>query len=98
MQWLIESKEWLFSGIGVLLISIIFTFLKRKKDHITQSIKDSDRNVNIQAGDNTNITLGTSDKEEPKKDLNPCLNPHAKYVDNLTDYFEGCDDKTPAKI
>lgn len=31
MKWIIENKEWLFSGIGVLVLSGIWMFLKDKK-------------------------------------------------------------------
>lgn len=31
MKWILENKEWLFSGIGVLVLSGIWMFLKDKK-------------------------------------------------------------------
>lgn len=55
MQWLIENKEWLFSGIGVFLISIIFTFIKRKDKTIKQSQKSGNGSTNYQAAHDINI-------------------------------------------
>ncbi|HEA30194.1 MAG TPA: hypothetical protein ENH91_09400 [Leeuwenhoekiella sp.] len=54
IDWIIENKEWLFSGIGVLLISLILKliFRKRKPEQIQKGGKNS---KNYQAGKNIKI-------------------------------------------
>jgi hypothetical protein len=52
MQWLIDNKEWVFSGIGVFVLSLFLQFLFNKKESksIKQKIKSGKNSINIQAG------------------------------------------------
>lgn len=59
-NWIVENVEWVFSGIGVLLISagwgIFFNKGKDAKKH--QNIHSGDNSTNIQGGKNVNVTFG----------------------------------------
>lgn len=53
MNWLIQNKEWLFSGLGVGLLSIIAGILFKEKSRMSQ--KSGKNSKNYQAGANINI-------------------------------------------
>lgn len=67
INWAIENKEWLFSGVGLALLaglgSIIFN--KRHTTH-TQTIKSGNNSTNMQSGRDINIvnTKMRSDAED----------------------------------
>jgi len=49
MEWIMNNKEWIFSGIGVAIISLIIgLFLKKKSTKMKQ--KSGDSSINIQIG------------------------------------------------
>lgn len=58
MHWLLENKEWIFSGIGVFAISAIVAIFVHKKGSIIQNQKSGNNSKNIQA--NGNVTIGNS--------------------------------------
>lgn len=49
MNWLIENKEWLFSGIGVSVILFIISLLN-KKTGLKQEQKSGANSTNYQSG------------------------------------------------
>lgn len=57
MNWLSNNYSWIFSGIGVFVISIIIgLFIKRRKKKFTQYQKSGKNSINLQSkGD---ITFG----------------------------------------
>ena len=63
MEWIIETKEWLFSGIGVtILVAIAGLFIRNKRDgKNVQTIKSGDNSTNIQSGEKVNINIGGKD-------------------------------------
>ncbi|AOY53363.1 hypothetical protein [Clostridium perfringens] len=63
MEWIIENKEWLFSGIGVtILVAIAGLFIRNKRDgKNVQTIKSGDNSTNIQGGEKVNINIGGKD-------------------------------------
>jgi hypothetical protein len=63
MNWIFENKEWLFSGIGVIIISTILGFFLNKRKP-QQSIKSGDFSHNFQSGRDLNIKIGDSDNEK----------------------------------
>ncbi|MBM7835700.1 hypothetical protein [Clostridium sardiniense] len=65
MKWIIENKEWLFSGIGVtILVAIIGIFIKKRVDgKIVQTINSGNNSTNIQGGENVNIKIGGQDDD-----------------------------------
>lgn len=54
MNWILENKEWIFSGIGATVIGIIITILFQKKNE-----KSSANKLKQRSGKNsTNIQIG----------------------------------------
>ncbi|MCF2649679.1 hypothetical protein [Niallia circulans] len=62
MNWIIENKEWLFSGVGLTIISfIVGFFIKKKNSELKthqQVIKSGSDSTNIQGGRDVHVTLG----------------------------------------
>jgi len=66
MEWIIQNKEWLFSGIGVLVISTILgTIIRIKSGEKThQNIQSGNNSNNVQAGKNVNVSIGGEKNEK----------------------------------
>jgi hypothetical protein len=54
MEWFLNNKEWIFSGIGVFLLGLIINIVFRKKS-IKQIQKSGKNSKNYQAGGDINI-------------------------------------------
>lgn len=54
MNWIIENKEWIFSGIGIFILTIILGLFKKrqKAKKIKMNQKSGDNSTNIQIGGN----------------------------------------------
>lgn len=65
MTWIIENKEWVFSGVGVFIASIIFTYFFKicKTNSIKQNIKSGKSSNNIQTSGNVTVNIGKKDEE-----------------------------------
>lgn len=70
IEWIANNKEWIFSGIGVAILSGLYAWLKSKRDiestenkYIT-SQSNASQNCNngttIVAGDNSNVVISNS--------------------------------------
>jgi len=59
MQWIIENKEWIFSGVGIFILSIIARLFIKKKSSSKQTQKSGDNSTNYQAGGD--IRIGSED-------------------------------------
>ena len=58
MQWIIDNKEWVFSGVGVFVLSLAVTLFLKKGASTKQVQKSGKNSTNSQsAGD---INIGTS--------------------------------------
>lgn len=56
MEWIIENKEWIFSGIGIFILGIIINFfIKKNSRSFSQRQKSGDNSTNIQIGGNVEI-------------------------------------------
>ena len=55
MQWLIDNKEWIFSGVGVVILSFIIRFFIKQQNDVKQSQKSGKNSTNYQAGGNMSI-------------------------------------------
>lgn len=55
MQWMIDNKEWLFSGIGIFVITLLISIFTRKKSDIKQSQKSGSNSKNYQSTGDINI-------------------------------------------
>lgn len=65
MNWIIKNKEWLFSGIGVALVSWIVTLFfpkKLAKKTIRQTQKSGKNSTNVQVGEN--LSFGSDKFDE----------------------------------
>lgn len=68
MTWIVDSKEWLFSGIGVAIITLIGRFLyKQRQTSLSQTIKSGDKSTNLQAGGNVNLSTMPKGNEVEKE-------------------------------
>ncbi|WP_288342882.1 hypothetical protein [uncultured Roseivirga sp.] len=56
MDWIIENKEWIFSGIGVFVLGIVYAFFKKRKKSksLKMKQKSGDNSTNIQIGGDYN--------------------------------------------
>ncbi|WP_303867603.1 hypothetical protein [Acetobacterium wieringae] len=68
MQWINENKEWLFSGLGLTLLSIVVFIIKRffksgvsKNDHVIMKQNNKKNSKNIQINE---FNLNIDRKEE----------------------------------
>lgn len=56
IEWIIENKPWLFSGLAVSIpIAIIGWIISRRRNGTVQQQKSGSRSVNIQAGGDVRI-------------------------------------------
>lgn len=58
MEWVMKNVEWVFSGIGVLVISVIGGMFFKKEKNPKQNINSGDNSTNIQGSKNVNVTFG----------------------------------------
>ena len=68
MEWLIENKDWLFSGAGIVIITSLLTIGKKKfgQKRTHQTINSGDKSVNIQGSSNVKVERWKN-KDERKK-------------------------------
>lgn len=55
MNWLLENKDWMFSGAGVSILGIIVTYFqvkkrRKRKPSVTQNQQSGANSMNIQIG------------------------------------------------
>lgn len=50
IQWLGTNKEWIFSGVGVVLVAWIGRVIFQGRQTSSQEIRSGDKSSNIQAG------------------------------------------------
>jgi len=57
MEWFLENREWIFSGIGVFILSLLLGILIKNKytNKIVQKQKSGKDSTNIQAARDINI-------------------------------------------
>lgn len=55
MQWIIDNKEWLFSGAGIFIITTIIALAIKKKPSSKQSQKSGNNSTSYQAGGDVHI-------------------------------------------
>lgn len=58
LEWIVENKEWLFSGVGVALIG--WFFFRSKSD---TNITASNRSVSAENIENTRINIGDNNEQ-----------------------------------
>lgn len=55
MQWIIDNKEWIFSGAAFSIISLIATLFMKNKNSTSQTQKTGRKSKNYQAAGDINI-------------------------------------------
>lgn len=52
MEWLSQNKDWIFSGVGVFFLGLVFAFFQKSKGkkRIKQKQKSGSNSTNIQIG------------------------------------------------
>jgi hypothetical protein len=55
MQWMIDNKEWLFSGIGVFIITVVISIFTSKKRSVKQTQTSGSHSKNYQSSGDINI-------------------------------------------
>jgi hypothetical protein len=55
MNWINENKEWIFSGIGVLAITLLLKLFTRSSKKPKMIQKSGSHSINIQAGDKVEV-------------------------------------------
>jgi len=62
ISWIIDNKEWLFSGVGVVIVVwMVRFFYKKTYSSSTQTIRSGDSSTNVLAG--RDVSLVTKKKE-----------------------------------
>jgi hypothetical protein len=56
VTYVVENKDWIFSGIGVLAITWLLTALKKSRPSAKQTINSGAKSKNVQALGNINIS------------------------------------------
>lgn len=59
MQWIIDNKDWIFSGVGIFIITLIIGVFARKQSSSKQTQKSGSSSNNYQSG--RDINIGTVD-------------------------------------
>lgn len=87
MDWIIKNIEWLFSGIGVIVLGIIGKLLKRKKSPIGNTSKSvgntTNVNVNIDSSKSANTKVDEAQYNKESLQILFIDNEKFKTVDNL---------------
>lgn len=68
MEWIINNKEWIFSGAGVIILAAIIKYFWSKKD--TKSELKTDHSINQSMGTDINAPKGSVEFKDNKQELN----------------------------
>lgn len=52
MEWIIQNREWVFSGIGVAILLLVINLLQQKRRNKTRQTKGDFIQINSGSGDN----------------------------------------------
>ena len=67
VDWVVNNKEWLFSGVGIVVVAWIWRlFQKRKEGSVSQEIHAGDGSTNVQAGRDVEFTAKSKGEDEEK--------------------------------
>lgn len=96
IEWLLQNKEWFFSGIGALLVSLVValcTWLFRKKRHngtTRQRLNSGDYSSPMQAGRDINISMATNQTNTQNviKMIIAAIDKNSRIVDSLKEQYD----------
>jgi len=64
MEWIFENKEWLFSGIGIFVLSVFGWLIRTINGQSSQNQKSGNNSNNIQVGKTLNINRTNQENNE----------------------------------
>jgi hypothetical protein len=66
VTWIIENREWVFSGIGVLAITALVGLFRKNTNgkQVRQSIKSGNNSINIQGSRGVRVSNGRPEDEK----------------------------------
>lgn len=68
VAWVIDNKDWLFSGAGIAIVAWIGRLIFKKTcASSSQKIRAGDRSVNVQAGRDVNISTKKKGRDVEKR-------------------------------
>lgn len=67
LTWIINNKEWVFNGIGVIILSTIVGFFVKQRSGNTQKQKSGRGSINIQSSGSLNIGNNFKGEEDVRK-------------------------------
>ncbi|WP_312478398.1 hypothetical protein [Stutzerimonas nitrititolerans] len=59
--WITQNYEWVFSGVGISVLSAAAWLFKRNRDRTTQKQVGGTNSTNLQAGKHINIVINKKD-------------------------------------
>jgi len=62
-EWILNNKEWVLSGIGVLILNLLFQIIKKDKLNVNQKARGQSIQVGGNVSGNINLTLKKEDKK-----------------------------------
>lgn len=75
MNWIINNKEWIFSGIGVAIISLIISLFRNKIQKLKQPTTNSITNTGNTGNVSVNVEVNTTKEEKQKSPLSTIATP-----------------------
>lgn len=67
VAWVIDNKQWLFSGAGLVVVAWMGRLIfKKRYASSTQSIRSGDSSTNVQAGRDVNIATKKKENDVEK--------------------------------
>jgi hypothetical protein len=66
LTWVIDNKEWLFSGAGIALITVLIALFRRRRDGLDQRQRSGANSTNLQSGRDININRRKSESDDAR--------------------------------
>lgn len=77
MEWIVENKEWIFSGVGIFFITLLLSIFFKNRSNPTPNTNSSNTNSNSNSNSNNiiiNNNNNNSEENEPLKKNEKTLN------------------------
>jgi hypothetical protein len=81
LNYIVQNKDWLFSGIGVAALSLIISGIlarSKKPSNVIRQNNTTRGNINIQMGRDVNINVGNNSDEKIIESLRSQSKPDKK--------------------
>jgi hypothetical protein len=66
LTWVIDNKEWIFSGVGAVLLSTLIMWLLRQRNGVTQGQSSGANSTNVQAGRDISVGRRKSESDDER--------------------------------